>query len=384
MTTTVTRPRITVRRVVFTLVLFTVTTLLFWVPFEGLFAASAEWPAPVRPIAAVVFVAAAVTMIALFTQRTSDRAARISQFLLGFVWIAFVWTLITDVLRLALALGGVENPFRSRLIAVLLAGIIVTVTVYGVYEAMRVPRIKRQDVTLPRLDPAFDGLTVAVITDTHYGAIDRAKWSRGMVDAVNSLGADVAVHVGDIADGTAEQRLEQASPLGDVNAKHRFYITGNHEYYSNAQGWIDLMTRLGWKALHNEHETLERGGARLVFAGIDDITADHSGEPGHTADLALALRGADSDAPVVLLAHQPSEIRKAVDAGVDLQLSGHTHGGQIWPFHYLVRLQQPVVAGLSRHSDRTQLYTSRGAGFWGPPMRVFAPSEITLLTLKSR
>lgn len=384
MTSTVTRPRITVRRVVFTLVLFTVTTLLFWVPFEGLFAASAQWPAPVRPIAAVVFVAAAVTMIALFTQRTSDRAARISQFLLGFVWIAFAWTLITDVLRLALALGGVENPFRSRLIAVLLAGIIVTVTVYGVFEAMRVPRIKRQDVTLPRLDPAFDGLTVAVITDTHYGAINRAKWSRGMVDAVNGLGADVAVHVGDIADGTAEQRLEQASPLGDVNAKHRFYITGNHEYYSNAQGWIDLMTRLGWKALHNEHETLERDGARLVFAGIDDITADHSGEPGHTADLALALRGADSDAPVVLLAHQPSEIRKAVDAGVDLQLSGHTHGGQIWPFHYLVRLQQPVVAGLSRHSDRTQLYTSRGAGFWGPPMRVFAPSEITLLTLKSR
>ncbi|GAB2864338.1 metallophosphoesterase [Lentzea nigeriaca] len=382
MTTTVTRPRITVRRVVFTLVLLTVTTLLFWVPFEGLFAASAEWPAPVRPIAAIVFIAAAVSMIVLFTQRNSDRAARISQFLLGFVWIAFVWTLITDVLRLALALGGVENPFRSRLIAVVLAGLIVTVTIYGVYEAMRVPRIKRQDVTIPRLDPAFDGLTVAVITDTHYGAINRAKWSREMVEAVNGLNADVAVHVGDIADGTAEQRLEQATPLGDVNTPHRFYITGNHEYYSNAQGWIDLMTRLGWKALHNEHVALERDGARLVFAGIDDITADHSGEPGHAADLALALRGTGSD-PVVLLAHQPSEIRKAVEAGVDLQLSGHTHGGQIWPFHYLVRLQQPVVAGLSRHSDRTQLYTSRGAGFWGPPMRVFAPSEITLLTLKA-
>ena len=383
MTTTATRPRVTVRRVVFTLVLLTVTTLLFWVPFEGLFAASAEWPDPVRPIAAVVFAAAAITMIVLFTQRGSDRAARISQFLLGFVWIAFVWTLISDVVRLGMALAGVENPFRSRFIAVLLAVLIVTVTVYGVHEAMRVPRIKRQDVTLPRLDPAFDGLTVAVITDTHYGAINRAKWSRGMVDAVNGLNADVAVHVGDIADGTAEQRLEQATPLGDVNTPHRFYITGNHEYYSNGQGWVDLMTRLGWKALRNEHETLERGGAKLVFAGTDDITASHSGEPGHAADLGHALRGADPTAPVVLLAHQPSEIRKAVEAGVDLQLSGHTHGGQIWPFHYLVRLQQPVVAGLSRHSDRTQLYTSRGSGFWGPPMRVFAPSEITLLTLKA-
>ncbi|GHH30326.1 metallophosphoesterase [Lentzea cavernae] len=383
MTTTAARPRVTVRRVVFTLVLFTVTTLLFWVPFEGLFAASAEWPAPVRPVAAVVFVAAAIAMIVLFTQRGSDRAARISQFLLGFVWIAFAWTLISDVVRLGMAVAGVENPFRSRFIAVLLAVLIVTVTVYGVYEAMRVPRIKRQDVTIPRLDPAFDGLTVAVITDTHYGAINRAKWSRGMVEAVNGLGADVAVHVGDIADGTADQRLEQATPLGDVNTPHRFYITGNHEYYSNAQGWIDLMTRLGWKALHNDHVALERGGAKLVFAGIDDITADHSGEPGHAADLAAALRGADSGAPVVLLAHQPSEIKKAVGAGVDLQLSGHTHGGQIWPFHYLVRLQQPVVAGLSRHGDRTQLYTSRGSGFWGPPMRVFAPSEITLLTLKA-
>src|SRR5688500_18461936 len=135
MTTTAARPRITVRRVVFTLVLLSVTTLLFWVPFEGLFAASAEWPEPVRPIAAVIFAAGAITMMVLFTRRNSDRAARISQFLLGFVWIAFAWTLITDLLRLALALGGVENPFRSRLIAVLLAGIIVTVTIYGVYEA---------------------------------------------------------------------------------------------------------------------------------------------------------------------------------------------------------------------------------------------------------
>ncbi|SDF81523.1 hypothetical protein SAMN05216553_103414 [Lentzea fradiae] len=383
MTTTAARPRITVRRVVFTLVLLTVTTLLFWVPFEGLFAASAQWPDPVRPVAAVVFAAAAVAMIVLFTRRGSDRAARTSHFLLGFVWIAFVWTLLTDLVRLGMALGGVENPFRSRFIAVLLAVLIVAVTVHGVYEAMRVPRVKRQDVVLPRLDPAFDGLTVAVITDTHYGAINRAKWSRGMVDAVNRLNADVAVHVGDIADGTAEQRLDQAAPLGDVTAPHRFYITGNHEYYSNAQGWIDLMTRLGWKALHNEHVTLDRGDARLVFAGIDDPTADHSGEPGHSADLRRALDGAP-DAAVVLLAHQPSEVRKAVEAGVDLQLSGHTHGGQIWPFHYLVRLQQPVVAGLSAHGDRTQLYTSRGSGFWGPPMRVFAPSEITLLTLRSR
>jgi predicted MPP superfamily phosphohydrolase len=128
---------------------------------------------------------------------------------------------------------------------------------------------------------------------------------------------------------------------------------------------------------------VERGGARLVVAGVDDRTAGSSGLPGHQADHDAALAGAPGDAPVLLLAHQPKQIQGAVAHGVDLQISGHTHGGQIWPFHYLVRLDQPVVQGLSRHGERTQLYTSRGTGFWGPPFRIFAPSEITLLTLRS-
>ena len=127
---------------------------------------------------------------------------------------------------------------------------------------------------------------------------------------------------------------------------------------------------------------VERGGDRLVVAGVDDATARGSGLDGHGADLAAALAGADPDLPVLLLAHQPKQVMAAVDAGVDLQISGHTHGGQIWPFNFLVRLDQPVVQGLSRHGERTQLYTSRGTGFWGPPFRVFAPSEITMLTLR--
>ncbi|WP_352243150.1 metallophosphoesterase [Lentzea sp. NBRC 105346] len=368
---------------VFTLVLVSITTLLFWVPWAGLFPESAQWPAPVRPLTGLLFAAAGLTMMALIVRRGSDRAARVSHFLLGFIWIAFAWTLLTHVLRLGLLVSGVDDPLRSRIVTVVLAAIIVVVTAYGVYEAMRVPRIKRVDVPLPRLDPAFDGLKIAVITDTHYGAIDRSGWSRRMVDAVNSLRADVAVHVGDIADGTAEQRRTQAAPLADVLAPHRFYVTGNHEYYSNAQGWLELMGSFGWTLLRNEHRVLERDGARLVFAGVDDVTASHSGEAGHGADLDAALLGTRGGDPVVLLAHQPSEISKAVTAGVDLQLSGHTHGGQIWPFHLLVKLQQPVLAGLSAHGDRTRLYTSRGAGFWGPPMRVFAPSEISLLTLRA-
>ena len=143
------------------------------------------------------------------------------------------------------------------------------------------------------------------------------------------------------------------------------------------------MERLGWTVLHNRHVIVERDGSRLVVAGVDDRTAAGSGLPGHGADLAAALRGADPDVPVIMLAHQPKQVGGSAAAGVDLQLSGHTHGGQIWPFHLLVRAEQGALHGLRRVNARTQLYTTRGTGFWGPPFRVFAPSEITLLVLRA-
>lgn len=178
-------------------------------------------------------------------------------------------------------------------------------------------------------------------------------------------------------------REEQARPLAGVRATlARAYVTGNHEYFSEAQGWLDYMESIGWDALHNRHIVVEREGAKLVVAGVDDETAKGSGVDGHGANLEAALADADAALPVVLLAHQPKQVLQAASAGVDLQISGHTHGGQIWPFNFLVRLDQPVVHGLSSHGERTQLYTSRGTGFWGPPFRVFAPSEITVLTLR--
>jgi uncharacterized protein len=153
------------------------------------------------------------------------------------------------------------------------------------------------------------------------------------------------------------------------------YVTGNHEYISEAQGWLDYIAGIGWDALHNRHIRVERGGDELVVAGVDDVTS-------RSSDLETALAGATPGLPVLLLAHQPKHVAQAVTFGVDLQISGHTHGGQIWPFNFLVRVDQPVVRGLSSHGERTQLYTSGGTGFWGPPFRVFAPSEITLLTLR--
>jgi predicted MPP superfamily phosphohydrolase len=239
-------------------------------------------------------------------------------------------------------------------------------------------------VTVPRLGPGLDGLKLVLLTDTHYGPIDRTGWSRRVAEVVNSLDADVVAHTGDIADGEVAERRGQTEPLADIKATlARVYVTGNHEYFSGAQRWVEYMASIGWEALHNRHVLVQRGGSTLVVAGVDDRTAAGSGVPGHHADHEAALIGADPDLPVLLLAHQPSQVGGAVAHGVDLQISGHTHGGQMWPFHYLVRLDQPTLAGLSRFSERTQLYTSRGTGFWGPPFRIFAPSEITVLTLSS-
>jgi len=288
------------------------------------------------------------------------------------------------VLEAGLALGGVADPARSRVVAVAVVAVSVVLLVWGYVEAMRVPRVRRVEVPIERLGAGLDGVTVALLTDTHYGPIDRARWSSRVIDKVNELDADIVCHTGDIADGTVAQRREQAAPLGRARAKlARTYVTGNHEYFGEAQGWLDHMRELGWEPLHNRHIVVERDGARLVVAGVDDRTAGSSGLGGHRADHAAALAGAGADLPVLLLAHQPKQIDAAVEHGVDLQISGHTHGGQIWPFNLLVRLDQPTVAGLSRHGARTRLYTSRGTGFWGPPFRVFAPSEITLLTLRS-
>jgi uncharacterized protein len=376
------------RRYLFGLTISSILLLLFGVPWWTLVLGNAEWPVAVVVTGTVVFAGAlaAFPVLMYFGHggRHWDWAAVIGDTILGVVWVLFAWALLGNVLRLVLAVAGVADPTRSRVVATATAGVCLVLVLWGYVEAMRVPRIRRVDVVLPRLGAGLDGVRVVLLTDTHYGPIDRARWSAGVVDAVNKLDAEIICHTGDIADGSVAQRREQAAPLATVNASlARTYVTGNHEYFGEADAWLDHMRELGWQPLHNRHIVVERGGSRLVIAGVDDATAAASGRPGHQADHVSALADADPDLPVLLLAHQPKMVAAAVAHGVDLQISGHTHGGQIWPFHLLVRLDQPVLRGLTRHGERTQLYTSRGTGFWGPPLRVFAPSEITVLTLRS-
>jgi predicted MPP superfamily phosphohydrolase len=369
-------------------VVFLVLLLLFLPPWWTLFASGVDWPFPVFLTGTVVFAAWLVSfpflMIAGHGPRASDRAARFADTTLGMIWVMFTWSVLGGLGHLVLIGLGMGGADRARIVAVAVAVISAGLLAWGHYEAMRVPRVRRLDVHIPRLGHGLDGTRVVVLADTHYGPIDRADWSARVVDRVNTLEADVVVHAGDIADGTPARRREQSAPLGTVRSQlAKVYVTGNHEYGGEAQGWLDRMAELGWEPLHNRHVVVERGGDTLVLAGVDDVTAESSGLAGHRANLDGALAGTDPDQPVLLVAHQPKYVPQAAAAGIDLQISGHTHGGQIWPFNFLVRIDQPVVRGLSRHGERTQLYTSRGTGFWGPPFRVFAPSEITLLTLRS-
>ena len=370
---------------VFAAVVTVVAVLLFGVPWVVL-VLTPGWPTWVVVAGSVVVLALLAALLAGMRfghgRPGSDAAARIGDTTLGTVWVLFTWSVLGAIARGVLALAGVPDAGRWTALAVL--AVVVVLVGYGYTEAMRVPRVRTTEITIPGLGTGFDGLRLVVLADTHFGPIDRTGWGESVVGVVNGLDPDVVCHAGDLADGPVARRRGQVAALGEVRAPlGRFYITGNHEYFSDGQEWLDHMASLGWDPLHNRHEVLTRDGAALVVAGVDDPTGVGSGLPGHGPDLAAALTGAEPGVPVVLLSHQPKGVAHAVEAGVALQLSGHTHGGQIWPFHYLVRLDQKILRGLSSHGTHTQLYTSGGAGFWGPPLRVFARSEISLLVLRS-
>lgn len=236
-------------------------------------------------------------------------------------------------------------------------------------------------VRLPRLPPALSGLTLVQLSDVHVGPLIGRRFVDTIVDRANALSPDAVVITGDLVDGDVARLREHTAALARLRARWGVYfVTGNHEYYSGVEGWLAELQRLGVRVLRNERVTLGDSAASIDLAGVDDSSADRFGF-GHGADLERAVRGRDAERELVLLAHQPKAIADAARHGVGLQLSGHTHGGQIWPFNHVVGLVQPYVAGLHQHTDLTQIYVSRGTGFWGPPMRLNAPAEITKVVL---
>jgi predicted MPP superfamily phosphohydrolase len=300
---------------------------------------------------------------------------------MGFFSSLLVLTFLRDVVLLALTLAGGGGPAFIHDSAVGVPLLALAVTAIGFINARRLARVKRVDVPIAGLPRELDGYAIAQISDIHVGPTIKRAYLNAIVNKVNSLKADAIAVTGDLVDGSVQRLALHTAPLSRLAAPDGvFFVTGNHEYYSGAEQWIAEVRRLGLRVLLNEHVIRRRGPASLMIAGVTDYSAQHF-NPAHKSDPHLAAAGAPHDVAVrVLLAHQPRSATAAADAGFDLQLSGHTHGGQFFPWNLFVPLQQPFVAGLNRVRS-LWVYTSRGTGYWGPPKRFGAPSEITLVRL---
>jgi len=316
----------------------------------------------------------------------------------AFVWMAFLWMGIgfllaaflgfVDVGRFAfwaarrlrdgdLPVDPARRTFLARALAVGVSGTVLGFAASGVRSALGRLRVMEVPVRLDGLPAQLDGFRLVQISDLHIGALLHRGWVEGVVERVLGARPDAVAITGDLVDGSVDELRNHVAPLSALAAAPRgaFFVTGNHEYYSGVDEWLRHLPTLGIRPLRNERLELAPG---LDLAGIHD--ASGTGRRGYAPDLDRALAGRQPGRPLVLLAHQPRQFAEAARKGVSLTLCGHTHGGQIWPFSWIVALVQPYLAGLHRSGD-AQVYVSRGTGFWGPPMRVFAPPEITVLTL---
>ncbi|WP_405706306.1 metallophosphoesterase [Streptomyces sp. NBC_00069] len=272
--------------------------------------------------------------------------------------------------------GATRRQFVARAVGGAAALAATGTVATGTYGVLRGPRVKRVQVPLAKLPRAAHGFRIAVVSDIHLGPVLGRAHTTRIVETINRTQPDLIAVVGDLVDGSVHDLGSAAEPLRRLRARHgSYFVTGNHEYFSGARQWIDHVRELGLTPLENARRALPY----FDLAGVNDVQGETEG---HGPDFTAALGDRDRARAAVLMAHQPVVIHDAVRHGVDLQLSGHTHGGQLWPGNYLAELANPTVAGLERYGD-TQLYVSRGAGAWGPPVRVGAPSDITVVELAS-
>ena len=373
-------------------ILYTLSLLLHGlVAWRLLPALDPAWAAGLAPVLMASSVLLPMGLLAHRVARgaLADRLAWVGLLCMGLFSSLLVLTALRDVLLAAMwaaaALGW--SPAQALLPGLRAGSALVVpmaallVTVLGFWNARRTARVVRVDVPVAALPAALDGFTVAQITDIHVGPTIKQHYLQAIVRKVNALEADMVAITGDLVDGKVHELTDHVAPLAQLRSRHgSFFVTGNHEYYSGAHAWMAELRRLGVRVLMNEHVVLQQNQAAVVLAGVADFHADRF-DPSHRSDPHAAIAGAPLDAGVrLLLAHQPRSAFEAAKAGFDLQLSGHTHGGQFWPWNLFVPLQQPFTAGLRKLQD-LWVYTSRGTGYWGPPKRFGAPSEITLLRL---
>jgi hypothetical protein len=349
------------------------------------------WPWAALLMALALLASAVLMPMGLYARRTQSR--RRAQFfawagllLMGLFSSLFVLTLLRDVVlglaHIARSVGVLDDPAGlSEISAALVPLVALAITGIGLRNARRTAAVVAVDVPIANLPEALQGFTIAQISDVHVGPTIRRAYVSAIVDSVNRLNADMVAVTGDLVDGTVAELALHVAPLARLKSRHgTYFVTGNHEYYSGVHAWLKEVRRLHMRVLLNEHVVLQHDGAALVVAGVADPSAHHF-DPSHRSDPAAAVAGAPADASVrLLLAHQPRSATAAARAGFHLQLSGHTHGGQFFPWNLLIKWFEPFGAGLHRLQN-LWVYTSRGTGYWGPPKRLGAPSEISFLRL---
>ncbi|KJK22889.1 serine/threonine protein phosphatase [Burkholderiaceae bacterium 16] len=310
-----------------------------------------------------------------------DALTWVGMLAMGFFSSLLMLTLARDVVLLAGAVTGWHPAWLLSRTAAAVPVLALLVTALGLFNARRLAQVVEVEVPIAGLPDSLHDFTIVQISDIHVGPTIKRAYLERIVARVNGLQPDAIAITGDLVDGTVCELSRHTAPLGDLKARHgTFFVTGNHEYYVGADPWIVELRRLGLRVLMNEHVVIGEEEEALVLAGVTDYTA-HRFDENHRSDPERALHGAPAVvAARVLLAHQPRTAPAASDAGFDLQLSGHTHGGQFWPWNLFVPMQQPYTAGLNRH-EAMWVYVSRGTGYWGPPKRLGAPSEITRLKL---
>jgi predicted MPP superfamily phosphohydrolase len=307
---------------------------------------------------------------------------------MGLAFLLLLQLVVSDALlwlagRTALAsVGGPGEATASGVRAAVVAGVALVAGAIGLRGALRPPRLVRLEIPLARWPRRLDGFRIVQISDIHIGPLLDRRFARSVVERVNALAPDLVAVTGDLVDGGVRRLADEVAPFAGLRARCGVYfVTGNHDHYSGARAWAARAAQLGMRVLRNERVEIRDRGEAFDLVGVDDHRGNLVGRDGGE-DLGAALSGRDPARPAVLLAHDPTTFRRASRLGIDLQLSGHTHGGQIWPFGYLVRLAVPWVAGRHRRGA-AELYVSRGTGFWGPPMRLLAPAEITEIVLRA-
>ena len=279
------------------------------------------------------------------------------------------------------AVAETVDPDRRRLLTNSVNLGLMTATAamtgYGLYQALRKPGVVNIEIPIKGLPDDLHGFKIVQITDIHVSHTIRRPFVQNVVDIVNRLEPDIVALTGDLVDGSVAQLRDDVAPLAELKAPYgSFFITGNHEYYSGVEQWVEHTKELGFDVLLNEHRIIRRGEGKLLLAGVTDYEGSRFGST-HISDPHKAVAGAPDNHVRVLLAHQPKSIYEAAKAGFDYVISGHTHGGQYFPYHFLVALAQPYVSGLHNH-DNCRIYVSRGTGYWGPQLRIGSRSEITV------